>query len=168
MSDHKTFFGKLLAGIGRIFNGGLRAFAKTAVVITEEIKTLLDSGLIQGLATFMDSMLKTHIAEDILQIANAAIPNILAIELSIQGLPDNPTEQEILDFENAVYKAITGLPPSGASKLYTTLTAQIYAIIKPQIDGHEKFTFALLVNDVEAAYQAYKQDLADMEADSVS
>lgn len=162
-TEHRTFFGKILAAIGGFFKGGLHAIAHTAVALTEEAKTLLSGGLVKGIADFIDSTLKTHIAQDVLDILNNAIPHILAVELAVEGLPENPTEQDILDFENRIFTAITGLPPIGASKLYTTLSAQIYGILRQAL-ADNKFTFAEAVNAVETAYQDYLKDVADQQA----
>lgn len=151
---HHTWLGRTLANI---FGGGLKAVAHTAVAITEEIKTLFAGGLIQGLAAFLDATLKTSIAVPVVTALNLAIPHVLAVELAIEGLPDNPAEADILKFENDVFTAVTGLSPLGTSKLYTTLSAEIYGIIKPQVDAHIPLTFAVIVKDVEEAYQDYLQ-----------
>lgn len=160
-TEHKKFFGRLLASIGNFLSGGLKIFAHAAVAITEEVKTIIGSGLIQGIAVFLDTTFKTHLAEDVIAGLNKIIPHLLAVELAVEGLPDNPTEQDILDFETRIYTAFTGLPPLGQSKLFTTFGAQVYGIIKPQVDAGTPFTFFLLAKDVEEAYQDYLKDVAD-------
>lgn len=161
MKQHKTWAGKVLASIGHFFSGGLKAAATAAVSITEEIKTVLSSGFVKTVAGYVDEQFKTHLAEDVIAGINSAIPKVLAVELAVEGLPDNPTEQDVLDFENRVYKAVTGLDPVGTSKLYSTLGAQIYGIIKPQVDSGEPLTWAIMIKDVEDAYQDYLKDLQD-------
>ena len=74
-------------------------------------------------------------------------------------MPDNPTEQDILEFEQRILTAF-GLHDN-KSKLYTSLAAGIYGIIKADIDGGVKLTFAELVKDVQKSYLLYLKLKAD-------
>lgn len=137
---------------------------KVAISITEEVKALLSSGVVTFLATFIDTEFKTTLGQDVVNLLNKVVPKVLAVELAIQGLPDNPTADDLKAFSDAVVKAFTGLDPQGKTKLYTTLAAQVYGIIETEVNKHEPVTFAELVAAVEEAYQDYLADLADPDA----
>lgn len=130
-----------------------------AITITEAVKATLLDGVLPAMATVIDTAFKTTLAADVVAILNANINKILAVELAIQGLPDNPTEADVEAFSERVVQAITGLNATGKSKLYTTLAAQVYGIIETEINNNEPMTFAKLVDDVEEAWQDYQADL---------
>lgn len=134
---------------------------KVAISITEEVKSLLDSGVVTAITDFIDAEFKTQLGAEVVALLNRFVPKALAVELAIQGLPDNPTQADIRAFSDAIVKAFTGLGPQGKTKLYTTLAAQVYGIIETEVNKHQPVTFAELVSDVEDAYQLYLQDLAD-------
>lgn len=158
-----SIFTKVGAWIAKIFKSIKNEGAHLAVAITEGVKGFLNAGVADALASVVDSIAGTHLAEDIVTLLKNNINKILAAELAIQGMPDNPTESDILSFENAVIKAFTGLDSAGKSKLYSTLAAQVYGILKAHADSGQAFTFAQLVADVEAAWADYQKDLADSE-----
>lgn len=130
--------------------------ASVAVTLTETLKTLLNNPIAGFLENLIDSVFHTGLAKEIADVVTAEIPKVLAVELAIQGLPDNPTEEQILAFEQSVMKAFS--VNSDNSKLYTVLGAQIYGIIKSKLDDG-KFTFAEAVQAVQEAYLAYQADL---------
>lgn len=132
-----------------------------AISVTEGIKAALDSGTVGFLAGIIDSLLKTHIAEDALEILKNYIPKVLAAELALQGLPDNPTEADVLAFEQAVLDAFK--IHDDKSKLYTTLAAQLYGKLKDAL-GDGKITFAEAVIIIEETYQDYLSDKADQDS----
>jgi hypothetical protein len=129
---------------------------KIAIAVTEGIKTALNSGIAGFLVQIIpgNSKIPQAIITELIQW----IPKLLAAELALQGLPSNPTAQDILDFENRVIAAFGKV--GDKSKLYTVLAAQIYGIIDTQVNAGSAFTFAELVEDVEQAYQDYQQDIA--------
>ena len=150
--------------IAGIFTSVKDDAAKVAVSITEGIQTLLKTGVLKPVAEFIDASLNTHLGEDALALLDANIAKILAVELAIEGLPDNPTETDLEAFAQRVCQAIAGKDLSGTSKLWTTLAAQVYGIIETEVNKNEPLTFATLVANVEQAYQDYKADLAATDA----
>ena len=153
----------LFSKIGDFFKkvwAGIKDSADTvAITITQEIQDALKSGTLLSVAQVIEKILPTTgtIPEQIVTKLETLIPQVLAVELSIQALPANPTTADIQAFEQAVLTAF-GLLDSH-SKLYTTLAAQIYGIIKADVDSGKKYTFAQCVIDVETAWQYYQQDL---------
>lgn len=143
--------------LGKFFKSAKDFVDKTAVGITQTIKTSLDSDIAKNVSEFIDEALHTHFAEDALTALKAATLQALAIELSIQGLPDNPTEADITTFEQNVYKAITGKDVYGTSKLWTELSVKLYTLINEALQDDKQLSFAEAVTIVEKAYQEYKQ-----------
>jgi hypothetical protein len=82
----------------------------------------------------------------------------VADALALEGLATNPTAAQITAFEEAVLAAFKVAPDQ--SQLYSTLGAQIIAIIRANTAPGQKFTFAVLVSDLETAYQDYLSDQA--------
>ena len=120
---------KILTGIGawfkKVFIDHTQSAASVAVTITEYAKTFLNSGIAGLLENLADSVTGTQLPTEAATAVNNAIPKILAVELSIEGLPDNPQPADILAFEQRVLAAfnVTG----DNSKLYTELAACRYA-----------------------------------------
>jgi len=132
-----------------------------AITITEEIKTALNNGVAGFLALIVDNLTKSHVAADIVEILKKNIQKVLAVELAVQGLPDNPTADDILKFENEILASFGKI--DNQSKLYTTLAAQIYGLIDTTLKATPDTppTFAEWVHVVEQAYQDYLQDKQD-------
>jgi len=139
---------------------------KVAISITETVKHMLDNGSLKFLADVVAAIVPSSkgLSEAVINQLNKSIPQILAAELAVQGLPDNPTEEDVLSFEKRVLDAF-GVHDN-KSKLYTTLSAQVYGIIKSDVDADKKLTFAELVEDVEEAYKDYLADKEDPDTDN--
>ena len=135
----------------------VKSGAAIAVTITETVKTILNNPVATFLEDFADTVTHSQLPTQIAAAVNSAIPKILAVELAVEGLPNNPTPEQVLAFEQSILKAI-GVN-SNNSKLYTELGAQIYGIIQANIAGGTT-KFADWVIAVEQAYQDYKADLA--------
>jgi len=152
--------GAALKWLGKVFTSIEKDADKIAISITEQVKHIANGTIASTIASVLDTFLKSHVAEDVLAVIKATANKALAVELSLQGLPNNPTEAEVLAFEQQVFKAITGLDPYGKSKLWTVFSAQLYGILKPIIEGETAPTFAVLVADIEQAYQDFLADQA--------
>lgn len=135
----------------------VKSTAIVAVTITEGIKTLLANPLASFLENVADTITNTQLPTEIATALNSVIPKILAVELAIVGLPDNPQDADVLAFENRVLGAFN--VNSDNSKLYTVLGAQVYGIINT-LAGNPKANFADYVTAIEQAYSDYKTDLA--------
>lgn len=141
-----------------IFKNVIKHADVVAITVTEEIKAALGTGAAGFLAKLVDQLTKSHIAEDIVTFLKTNITKVLAAELAVQGLPDNPTAEDILKFETDILNAFGKI--SNQSKLYTTLAAQIYGLIDTTLKTtpDTKPTFAEWVSVVESAYQDYILD----------
>ncbi len=131
--------------------------ASVAVVITETAKAILENPVVGFLANVLDGITHTGLPTAAIALINNQMPKILATELAIQGLPENPTPDQILAFEQDIIKAF-GVKSSDNGKLYTVLSAQIYGIIQNTVNNTQG-KFADWVIAVEAAYQDYQTDL---------
>lgn len=150
----------IFAWFGRIFKTVKDDAAKIAVAITEQVQKGLQSGIFFGVAVIVDDTFHTHLGEEVVNFLNNNIHKLVAAELAIEGLPDNPTQADIEAFAERISEAIAGKDLTGKSKLWTSLGAQITGIIETQVNGKEPITYAVLVADVEQAFNDYKADLA--------
>lgn len=151
-----SFFGGIWSAIKKFFGGGFKEIDKIAIAVTEGVKTALVDGVADFVAQILDSLTKSNVPEEIVTLLKNNIYKVLAVELAIQGIPDNPSQADILAFEQTVLKAFN--VNSDNSKLYTTLAAQIYGLIQAQVRPGEKITFAQIVQIVEQAYTDYVND----------
>lgn len=141
----------------RTFIDHLKSSAQVAVTITEAVKAILVNPVTGFLTSTVDAITHTGVATEIVTLISGAIPKVLAVELAIEGLPDNPTPDQVVAWEQKVLAAFN--VTSDKSKLYTVLSAQIYTIIQTKLaDG--KLTFAEAVQAVEEAWLDYQKDLA--------
>lgn len=144
--------------LDKFFHNFKENAAKVAVSITETVHTISGSSIVAAIATMVDATLHSHLAEDVLAEIQKDVIKVLAIELAVEALPDNPTGDELLKFEQDVIKAITGKDAYGKSKFYTTFAAQVYDIVHSRVDAGTKFTFAEIVKIIEEAYQDFIKD----------
>ncbi len=156
----KHLAGRVLAWLGKAFKNVIHSAGPVAVTITEAVKAALTSQATGFLAKLIDDLSGSHIAEDVLKVAQPWITKLLAAELAITELPDNPTEQDILDFERRALDAFNVHP--NHSKLYTVFGAQLYGIVQKTFgETPEKPpTFAEWVKALQEAYDDYLADKA--------
>jgi hypothetical protein len=155
-----SIFSKIGGWFAKTFKSLKADGAKIAVAITEGLQTALKSGTLVAVADLVSVIFPNvrNLPQEIIADLNAVLPKILAAELAIEGLPDHPTEKDILDFENMVLAAFK--IHDDKSKLWTVLSSQIYGILRRHV-GDPQVTFFELAADVEEAFLDYKQDLVD-------
>jgi hypothetical protein len=157
-----TWIGKAASSVGKwlatAFKDITQDAAPVAVSIIEELQTLFKTGTTGFIASILDSLVKSQLPTEIINAVGAALPKLLAGALALEGLATNPTDAQIEAFEQAVLSAFNVTPDK--SQLYSTVGAQFIAIIRSNTAPGQKFTFAVLVADLEAAYQDLQQDLA--------
>lgn len=129
---------------------------KVAVFLTETAKTLLANPVNGFLLNMADAITSSQVPTNIANTISGVIPKILAVELAIEGLPDNPTEAQVLAFEQSILSAFS--VNNNNSKLYTELGAQIYGIIQTA-ESTGNNNFAGWVDVIEAAYADLQKDL---------
>lgn len=157
-----TWIGKAAQSVGKwlakAFTDIVKDAAPIAVSIIEELQTLWKGEIPGFLASLLDTLVKSQLPTEIVTAIGNALPTLLADALALEGLATNPTDAQIIAFEQAVLAAFKVTPAK--SQLYSTLGAQIIAIIRANTAPGQKFTFAVLVNDLEAAYQDFIADQA--------
>ena len=155
-----SWIGKAASSVGQWFSKAFKDIeqdaAPVAVAVVEELQTLFKSGATGFLASILDTLVKSELPTEIINAIQGALPTILADLLALEGLATNPTDAQIITFEQAVLKAF-GVT-ADKSQLYSTLGAQIIAIIRANTAPGQKFTVAVLIGDLEEAYQDYLQD----------
>jgi hypothetical protein len=151
--DLKGFFSKAFAWLKKTFISIKTDGAKIAVVITQDLQDALSSGTADMIAKIIESVFPSvhNLPEVIVAELKVVVPKTLAVELAVSALPDNPTEQDIKDFEARILDAFN--VHDDKSKLYTTLAADVYGILERH-QGNS-WTFAQRVKAVEEAYQDY-------------
>jgi hypothetical protein len=141
----------------KVFVSHAISAAQVAVTLTETLKTILANPVTGFLVNMADAITASQVPSNIANLINSYIPKLLAVELSIEGLPANPTEADILAFEQRIMTAFN--VTSNNSKLYTLFGAQVYGIIQQNIASGNQ-NFAGWVVAIEQAYTDYKKDLA--------
>lgn len=157
-----SFFGGIINAIKKFFSGGFKNLDKVVLAVTEGVKKALNDGIFNFVAQILDTLTKSNVPTEIVDILNKNIYKVLAVELAVQGLPSQPTPDEILEFEKAVLKAFN--VTSDKSKLYTTLAAQLYGLIQDQLKPGHGLTFAQIVAIVEQTYLDYLADQQETSA----
>lgn len=157
-TKRKKLVGRVLQWIGRVFKDGIKKAAPIAVTITEAVKIALNSNVAGFLVKMLDGITHSHVPSDVLSEISKQLPKLLAVELAVVGLPDNPSEADILAFENRVLAAFQVY--DNKSKFYTVFGAQVYGIIERTLEETPDVppTFAEWVKAVEEAYQDYLRD----------
>lgn len=130
---------------------------RVAVTVTNGVKDALASGTVDFIATIADGLTKSNVPSEIVGLIKLIIPKILAFELAIEGLPPNPTQDDIIAFET---RALAALGISfQKDKVWATITAQVILEVKSMLnDG--KITFAEAFQLGQDVYKDYKQDMA--------
>src|ERR1700761_9298315 len=94
-------FGKIWSGIKKgvtvaadaiadVFKDVQLEFLPEAVVITQDLMTAVTSGLVEDVVEALNPVLG-GLPEDILNVAKSTLPKVLAAELGLQALGENPT-----------------------------------------------------------------------------
>lgn len=149
----------------KVFTSHSASADSVAITITEAIKSILANPVANFLEQVGDAVTHTNLPTDIANcLSNTIIPKVLAAELALQGLPPNPSVQQIQAFGQAVLTAFN--VTSDNSKLYTVLTAQIYGEIQTTLNTTPG-KFADWVIAIEASYADYQKDLAGNAVPSV-
>lgn len=156
---------------GGIFHSIKVKIAPIIVSILQVIKDGEESGIFDAIAQFIDKALKSHVAEDVNAIVKKNVYNGIALFLAIEGLPDNPTDEQIKAFVSAATTALVGkvAAESVKGKVYQDFGIHLYDIIKREIDASKVSGHAVTANqiagDIEEAYQDYLAAQAQIAAD---
>lgn len=128
---------------------------KVAITITQGLKLALDSGLVKVVTDLIPGTLD----DDIVKFLQTAIPKALAIELSLQGLPDNPTPDQVKTFIDLVVKNVASKNWQAQSEFYTSLSVNLFNQIEQDFNQNPdaaNLSFAQIVAVIESAYQQIK------------
>lgn len=161
--------GSILKSIGgffaKIFKNIKEDADTVAITITQGIKLALDSGLVKVITDLIPGDLDA----EIVAFLQNAIPKALAIELALQGIPDNATPEQIQDFILLVEKSVGGKNWQEQSAFWTKLAVNIYNQIQADLNkdpAHANISFADMVAIIETAYSAYKAHQAGEDTDN--
>ena len=158
LSEIKVDLQKLGAWFAKAFTTIETDVVPVAITVTEQLKAALASGATDLVEKAVDGLIgKPGLAEEVVGLIKLVIPKVLAVELAIQGLPINPTPEEVATFTQNVIAAFT--PLTAKDKLYTTLAAQIVADVQAE-QNLPGSTWAKIIAVCEEAYQQYQSDSA--------
>lgn len=161
-----SIFTKIWAFIKKIGAWTVEHAAPTVVAIVEQLQTLWNSGTPGFIASVLDSLTKSGIPTEVVNAIGKALPTILANALAVEGLPTNPSPIQLAAFEQRILDAI-GIHDS-KSKIYTVVSADIFAMLQRDLQPGVKYTFAMCVAEIEEAFQDYKNALANEGGDNVA
>src|SRR5579871_4962193 len=82
--------------------------APIAVTITEGLKTAIDSGILPAITALIPDGIGADISAFLTKNGDAILSKALAVELGIEGLPANPTEDQMKAWVNSVISALAG------------------------------------------------------------
>lgn len=146
-----SIFTKFWALLKKIGQWTVSHAAPTIVSVIQELQTLWKSGAVGFIASVLDNLTKSGVPTEVVASIGKEMPNILAAALAIEGLPTDPTDAQLADFEQRVLAAF-GIHDN-KSKVYTVVGADLIGIIRRDLLPGQKFTFATLADDLEEAYQ---------------
>ena len=110
----------------KVFKKAKNFSSVVAVELTEELQTALKNGTADALAQIISATFPNtkNIPQQVVAELKIIVPKILAAELALKELPDNPTEKDIKKFADAVLKAFN--VENNNSKLSKTLTLSMF------------------------------------------
>lgn len=157
---------KVLQWFGNLFHSAKVDIGRVLVPIMEAVQGLETSGVLPTIAAVLDKA-TGHLSTTINDALKKGIVAGIAGAFAIEGLPDDPTEQDVKDFTTRVVGAFAGkkTTQSLAGQVINNLAAQLYVIMESIITAAHtsgnNVTFAQITGAVEEAYQDYVQDVAN-------
>lgn len=161
---------KVLQWFGNLVHSAKVDIGKVLVPIMEAVQGLETSGVLPTIAAVLDKA-TAHLSTTINEALKKAIPAGLAAALAIEGLPDNPTDQDVKDFTTRIVNAVVSkkAAQSVPGQVISNLIAQTYKVIEGILtEAHtagSNVTFAQITGAVEKVYQAYQADIIAAQAD---
>lgn len=137
--------------------------APAAVKVIEAIRTAETNGILPAIAAALKPItggLSVEVNNKII----AGIPDALAVALGIQTLAKNPTVDQIQAFESTILTEIGGQELAFKGQAYTKMAAQFAILIATSIGQTGGLTLAVLIADIEEAYEDMEQNIADQVA----
>lgn len=151
----------------KVFDEAELKVNRVVVSILQAVQGLEDSGVLPFIAKILDKA-TGHLSTEINEGVKKAVTAGLVTELAIAGLPANPTEQDIKDFDSRVISAFAGkkAAQSMPGQVVSQLGAQLYNIIHTSIGQAvgKPLTCAVIITDIEQGFQDFLQDEASANA----
>lgn len=157
--EEKTGVGKFLTfrWVKKLFAHIDDNLIQAAVKITEAIK----DGLYSPLTGWITSVIPGDIDDKIVAWAKPAILKVLASELLLKDVVDNPTEEDIQALGEEIRQAFGGLPDDKKGKFYTSVAAELGVFFHEQ--AGTKITFGEAAAEAEILWQKWQNTLNDGE-----
>lgn len=151
MSKHKTFFGKIFGWIGDLFHDANQSFLETAVTVTQTIKNVLSSPVVD----IITGLIPSNVDNSIVSILRDKLPLIIADELLLRQFTSMPADEASAQaMAKKLVDSFGGLSDEKKEEFYTSVAAKIYILLQQAKSG-VKVTFGQAAALVESAYQAW-------------
>lgn len=150
----KSLFSNVWTWVKHAFDFLKKDADKVAIAITQDVNLALNSGLVDALVKALEPV-TGHLPAEVIAYLKPIVPKVLAAELSLQGLPDNPTADELKAFADQVMEAFAKADLYKKTKVYTTVAADLYNGIQEAIKEDGKLSFFEIVNLVQKAFDTW-------------
>lgn len=137
------------------------------ITIVEAIKSVEDNGVLSAIAAVLNTI-TDGISVEVNSWLQLEIPRVLAVLLGIENLPVNPTQDQIVAFENAVVTAIAGLNALDRSKVWTLLSSELYISISAKLhQDNGTLTYADIISLINEGFKDYQAAVATPPTQSI-
>lgn len=161
ISDDLTKFGSYLKKEFKVFRTD---FLPLAVTLTQAVKKVEDSGVLDTIANLLASE-TNGLSVQLNEAAKTLIAKALAVELALEAVPDNATPEQLGAADTAITTAITGLAPKPKSQFFSNLGVTILNIFNRLTGQSESPTYA---EDVIAIQNTYLKLKAQLDAEPIA
>lgn len=147
--------GSILKAVGgwfaKIFKDIETDVIPVAVAVVQAVKNISDDGLLDTI----DKLFGNIVPPSVLAAIKAEIPKILADLLSIEGLPADPTPDQIKSFADAIIASFASMDFQKKSEALTRLGVKITVLIQGLVASGQTKSFAAWATLLEESYQDY-------------
>ncbi len=149
----KTKFGKFLTfrWLKKAFSHVDDGLVYAALKITNGVKEVIDSPVLDWVTT----SIKGDLDDKLLAGARKILPKIIAAELLLPDIIEDPTQEEIEALGAKIREAFGGLPEDKKGKFFTSVCAEISMFFHEQ--KGTKITFGEAAHEGEKLWKMYKE-----------
>lgn len=148
------FFSRIFQWIEQLFENAEKDLLKASVLITQDIKPILDSPVTDVLASIADAVTKSQLPTEILGDVKKAIPVFLAETTLLTSITPDMSEDQIKAILDKMVSEWPNVSVEKKGELFTSLTAKIF-MLASQLAKGQKVTFGEAASLVESAYQTW-------------
>lgn len=162
LKDIGVFFSKTLPhAISDFFSAAKTNGVRIAVGITEGVQAALKAGVVKDVALIIRAIFPNvkNIPTDLEAKLQVVVPKVLAVELEVQQLPADATEEQVEASAKDILDAFNA--KDDKSKLYSTLAGSVYSLLRAYTGQGSSMTWIEVLNEVEQDFQLFKNEQAN-------